>query len=141
MAGGVSASGLDKDALSGSGRKLLSQGHGLLRVRYGPDVVGGEQRTKTRHSLLQHGGFANDVEELLWRAGAAAWPETRAAPPSQDNRVGAEIRLHLRSSHGESAYQHSGQDGFFETETAELVMKRMVIGNEHAKKGSGPIGL
>src|SRR5208283_1539275 len=85
---GVSANGLGQDAAARSFRELLAQGHSLLGVGHRPDVTGEKQWPEPRYRLLQHGGFAHDVEQLLWRACAAARPKARAASPGEDDGVG-----------------------------------------------------
>src|SRR5262249_61653448 len=85
--GGVAANGFGDDAFSGSCRQLFSKRRSLLSVGDSPDAVRRNQRTQTRDSLLEHGLLADDVEELLGRARAAARPEARAATTGEDYGV------------------------------------------------------
>jgi len=77
--GGVAAGGFAEDTFFCRGGNLPLYGRGLLDVGDGPDVIGGNQRTKPGDRLFEHGGFADDVEQLLGRLRTAARPEARAA--------------------------------------------------------------
>ena len=74
----VSADGFDENALAGNSRKLFAESSGLRDIRDRPNAVRGKERVQPCDGLLQHCGFAGDVEELLWRAHSAAGPEARA---------------------------------------------------------------
>ncbi len=82
--GRVAADGFREDALARGGGQLLFERRGLLGVSDAPNAIGCDERTKTRNGLLQHCLFADDVEELLWSARAAARPEARAAATGKD---------------------------------------------------------
>src|ERR1700675_2461122 len=63
----------------------------LFDVGDRPDVVGANERAEASDGLLEHGVRADDIEELLGRAGAAAGPEARAAASGENNCVSGEF--------------------------------------------------
>ena len=88
--GGVAAEGFREDAFAGSGGDLLFDGDGLLEIGDGLDAVGRNEGAQAGDSLLEHGGGADDVEELLGSASAAARPEASATASSEDYGVRVE---------------------------------------------------
>src|SRR5260370_4204768 len=91
---GVHSHGLEQHALACRCRYLLADGHGLFDVCDRPDALGGNQRLQTRDRLLKHGVFANDVQQFLRRARAAALPEARSAPSREDHGMCSEFFFH-----------------------------------------------
>src|ERR1700730_16993804 len=85
--GSVAADGHRQNSLTRGCRQLLSDLGSLLAIGDRPDALGGNQWPQTRDRLLQHGLLADDVEQLLGGARAAARPEACAASTRQDYRV------------------------------------------------------
>ena len=89
--GGVAADGFGEHATSRGSGQLLAYFGGLLGVGDRPDSFRRNEGPQTRDGLLQHGVFADDIEELLGRARAAARPEAGAAASGENDGVNAEL--------------------------------------------------
>ncbi len=96
---GVPARPVRKERGVGRRAELAAHGGGLLGVGDGPHARGGKERGEARDGLLQHRAAADDVEQLLRRARAAARPEARAASAGEDHGV----RFDLCAAHGNTA--------------------------------------
>jgi hypothetical protein len=63
----------------------------LFDVGDRPDVVGADERAQASDGLLQHGVRADDIQELLGCARAAAGPEAGAAASGENYGVSGEF--------------------------------------------------
>ena len=88
--GGVAADRLGEDVRCGDARQLLRTAAACSALVTTQTAVGRKQRRKARDGLLEHGLLADDIEQLLRRARAAARPEARAAASGEDDGVGQE---------------------------------------------------
>src|SRR5258707_4053629 len=75
---GVSADGLGEDMRLGNTRELLPDSCSLFEIGHDPLARRWKQRREACHGLLEHRVAANNIEQLFWRACAAAWPEARS---------------------------------------------------------------
>src|SRR6202030_4098485 len=67
--------------------QVLANGCGLFGVGDGPDAFSRDKWLQAGYRLLQHGVSADDVEQLLGCAGAAAGPEASSAASCEDYSV------------------------------------------------------
>ncbi len=89
--GGAAADRLGEDVFAGGCWQVLANGCGLFRVGDGPDAFSRNKWFEARDGLLQHGVRADDIEQLLGRAGAAARPEASSAASGEDYSVCGEF--------------------------------------------------
>src|ERR1700730_9956 len=80
-----------ENVFAGRCGQVLANRCGLFRVGNGPDALSGDKWFQARHGLLQHGVRADDVEQLLGCASAAAGPEAGTAASGEDYSVCGEF--------------------------------------------------
>src|ERR1700676_5317880 len=89
--GGTATDRFGENVFTGGWRQVLANGGGLLAVGDGPDTFSRDKRFQTHDGLLPHGVCAEDVEQLLGCAGAAARPEAGSATSGEDYSVCGEF--------------------------------------------------
>src|SRR5208282_2468898 len=85
--GGVASHGLGQDVGGGAAGDHFSHGAYLLGNGDRPEARIGNYGEQAFDGLLEHGGAADDIQELFGRAHAAARPEAGAAATGENDGV------------------------------------------------------
>ena len=101
--GSVASNGFGENVCSIQPRQLFADGGGLLVVGDDPEMRSREDRREALDGLFEHGLAADDIEQLLWRARAAARPEARAASSGENDGVSG----HAGDLHGCTRRDHT----------------------------------
>src|SRR6185437_12018878 len=99
VAGGIriAADGLRKNLSGRHFWQFVADCCGLLGVRDDPNVLCRNKRRETGNCFGCHRPCADDIENLFWRAGPAARPETRSAPSSEQHGTSRKRPFHAES--------------------------------------------